>query len=186
MKKIYLCVALFCALALFVKCSKEDETTVSNESGAVSGSNYFLSSSDETVQSSQESVEEIERPEKCLTKSEAEALRQNYDNAIQPLYLQQKGIAHAKDFWWTVEDLENYLAFVKQEANQKGYSNLGIRFRLGKYGEGHKNGSVTLFMQPTGVLKSKGSSKSSGDGGQQVMIDDVDGYNDSIFDWPPK
>ncbi|MGX7666363.1 hypothetical protein [Flavobacterium pedocola] len=60
----------------------------------------------------------------------------------------------ANAVWYSLEELENYIAYIKSEGLNKGYVVDGIRFYLGLYPEtdlGNKAGHTTIFLAPTGV-----------------------------------
>ena len=55
-----------------------------------------------------------------------------------------------RDFWYSVEELQEYLDFVKERSEAQGVKNPGIRIFLGAYPENHeKNGENTLFLSAT-------------------------------------
>lgn len=56
--------------------------------------------------------------------------------------------------YYTVEELEHYFAWVKQEAREKGYALDGYRFYFGIYPDsdefGEKRNFMTMFISPAG------------------------------------
>lgn len=60
----------------------------------------------------------------------------------------------ANAVWYSLEELENYINFIKKEGNNKGYEVDGIRFYFGTYPNsekhGEKAGMTTIFLSPTG------------------------------------
>ena len=63
--------------------------------------------------------------------------------------------------WWSLEDIKNYLAYAKNQADNLGYTLNGIRIYQGVYAGNAPNGKAdyaTLFWVPTGKKsKSEGS-----------------------------
>ncbi|WP_445731801.1 hypothetical protein [Mariniflexile sp.] len=54
---------------------------------------------------------------------------------------------------WSLDDIENYLAFAKHQSDSLGYKMTGIRVYLGVYGKNadvSKKDLTTMFMVPTG------------------------------------
>jgi hypothetical protein len=55
--------------------------------------------------------------------------------------------------WWSLEDIENYIIYAKDQSNTLGYDMTGIRVYLGVYGTNTgqtKKNLTTMFMVPTG------------------------------------
>lgn len=94
-----------------------------------------------------------------------------------------KGIKDAYETWFSVAELEEYLAYVKEYISD----NPGIRIYFGKYNAGGGSnpvkGLTTVFLAPT---------KGGGNGGEEVNLEevqndyDLNAYNDGGVGWPPK
>lgn len=41
----------------------------------------------------------------------------------------------SKEFWFPLEVIEDYIAYIKDEASKKGYTNLGIKIKMAQYPE---------------------------------------------------
>jgi len=99
-------------------------------------------------------------PPKGLIDSEtAEAMSKAY-NPRQKVVSALIGLEDNVSSWYSIDDLNAYLAFAEVEAKEKGYTMNGIRLYLGVHPpitEDTKN-LTTLFMVSTGILnKSEGS-----------------------------
>jgi hypothetical protein len=74
--------------------------------------------------------------------------------------------------WYSLEDLEGYISYVKQQAAEKKVNVNGIRFYFGVYPENMKDkskaGQNTMFMCPT-----KAGMKLSKDGDNECNSDDI-------------
>lgn len=93
------------------------------------------------------------KPKGCITVEEARELQKNYVDKIEKTLEKSLGCQECREFWWSIDELEKYIKYVKKKAKKKGYKNLGLRFYLGKYGKHqHEHEHVTMFMTPTGVL----------------------------------
>ncbi|MEL4308474.1 hypothetical protein [Joostella sp. CR20] len=120
-----------------------------------------------------------QKPKKCITHKKALKLQEKYAKTIEKTLKKEYGKDFASQFWWSVEELEEYIAYFKQEAKDKGYTDLGLRFSLGKYEDDDKDGNLSGFIMPTGVKTTKALAD------DPEMIEDVDSYNDSMTGWPP-
>ncbi|ETN95681.1 hypothetical protein [Zhouia amylolytica] len=126
-----------------------------------------------------------QKPKKCITKDNAKKLQKNYVDIIEKILKKELGKQEARDFWWSVEEVEEYIAYVKAEAAKKGYENLGLRFFMGKYDDGTKNGQTTMFMAPTKRTDSVSLKSTEPGTGEDETIEDIDPYNDGYGKIPP-
>ncbi len=54
--------------------------------------------------------------------------------------------------WWSIDDIENYIAFAKNQTDSLDYGITGIRVYLGVYGDNAgrtKKNLSTMFLVPT-------------------------------------
>ncbi|WNH10532.1 hypothetical protein [Thalassobellus suaedae] len=62
--------------------------------------------------------------------------------------------------YWSLEDIENYLGYAKNQADSLGYQMTGIRVYLGVYGKNAgqtKKDLTTMFIVPTGKKSTESS-----------------------------
>ena len=124
------------------------------------------------------------KPKKCITHKKAIKLQDKYAKTIEKALKKEFGKEFASQFWWSLEELEEYIAYFKQEAKDKGYKDLGLRFSLGRYNDDDKEGNISGFIMPTGVKDVPTVAKSA-KAAEPEMIEGVDSYNDSSVGWPP-
>lgn len=124
------------------------------------------------------------KPKKCISVEEARELHDNWcENRKKHL---EKCLGHEDDreFWWSVEELEEYLEYVKAESKEQGINDPGIRIYLGAYSKGTckmGKGYSTLFMTPTGSsVRSLGK-----DGGNAQNNYDIAPFNGGGAGRPP-
>ncbi|MBU2951834.1 hypothetical protein KO493_14130 [Tamlana agarivorans] len=89
-------------------------------------------------------------PDGVISTDYAISLNQAW-NAKNAAIYSKAGLSKADEnqsFWWSLEDLRNYLAYAEQEAKEKGYHMNGVRVYLAAYPE--KGNENTLFFAPTG------------------------------------
>ncbi|MBP9793027.1 MAG: hypothetical protein KBC56_03425 [Flavobacterium sp.] len=95
-------------------------------------------------------------PFQLISQEKAKELNSNFSICNEALSKEED----ANALWYSLETLENYIAYVKNEGITKGYDIEGIRFYFGKYSENEpdgKAGYTTLFLTPTGKLKTEES-----------------------------
>jgi len=123
---------------------------------------------------------EVTRPDIVISIAEADSLSSRWteyrQGSVDSAYYRQrkgKGKYKNKNFdhkmrkdtrnvWWSLEDIQDYIAYAQQESTSLGYTMDGIRVYLGVYGDNEdvvKKDRTTMFMVPTGTKNvSKGSS----------------------------
>lgn len=71
------------------------------------------------------------------------------------------GSKDSREYWYSIEDLEGYIAFVKKEAALKNHNVLGIKIKMGQYPINGKfdprlnpkyAGYQAVYLVPTGEL----------------------------------
>jgi len=94
------------------------------------------------------------RPTQLITKKFAKELHLNfmkYRASIIAKYIKRED---ANAVWFSVEELENYIHYIKSKGEKKGYDVKGIHFYFGVYPESkkyaEKAGLMTLFLTATG------------------------------------
>ncbi|WP_299222293.1 hypothetical protein [uncultured Aquimarina sp.] len=98
-------------------------------------------------------AKKIQKPEKCITENEARELHDNWCKKRGKRLQKKLGFEDAREFHWSVAELEEYLAYVKQESEEQGIKDPGIRVYLGAYPKSKckmGKGMSTLFFSATG------------------------------------
>ncbi len=94
------------------------------------------------------------KPKKCITVEEARELEKVWCNTRTPEIDKCLGFEDTREFHWSVEELQEYLKYVKKESKKQGIDNPGIRVYLGAYPKGKckmDRGYATIFLAPTGA-----------------------------------
>jgi hypothetical protein len=93
-------------------------------------------------------------PKQLITKQDAIQLCANFKSSKANVLKTAKGTDDANAIWYSLEELEDYIAYIKSEALAKNYVVDGIRFYLGAYPKdanlGVKSEMTTIFLTPTG------------------------------------
>ncbi|MGH2664956.1 hypothetical protein [Flavobacterium sp.] len=92
-------------------------------------------------------------PKNLISTEKAKELNRNFNIKRADLHEKAIGKQDANAVWYSIEDLENYIEYIKTSGSEKGYVIDGIRFYFGVYSETDgkgKAGYSTLFLSPTG------------------------------------
>ncbi|TWI00638.1 hypothetical protein IQ05_01295 [Flavobacterium tiangeerense] len=99
------------------------------------------------------------KPKQLITKEFAKLLNENYNKTRYPLIKEAIKKEDANAIWFSIVELENYIAYIKAEAKRQKGEIDGIRFHFGAYPEdkayAEKAGLTTIFLAPTGTKKIK-------------------------------
>ena len=91
-------------------------------------------------------------PEQTISTEKARVLERGYKTLRAPIINDSLDIVDTREFWFSLETLEQYFRYVKAEGKRLEKSNLGIRVYLGVYPEeaGYPDpGLTTVFFVPT-------------------------------------
>lgn len=152
------------------------------------------------VLSSCTEVKKYGEPKQLITKDLAVSLNSNFNNSNRVLVTSNsKEGDDANAVWYSIEELENYINYVKTQGTKKGYNVNGIRMYLGVYPEteeyGEKKGKTTIFLSPTGnkIVTEKGgiltvntTAKEQGAGDDEADIEEINPLNFGTMGHPPK
>ena len=136
-------------------------------------------------------TEKIEAPEQTINYKYANSLEEEFKETRDSLINKHFKIKDSREFWFELEELKKYIAYVEQEAETLGYNNLGIRIYKGVYPKDKKYpqpGYSTVFLVPTG---DKITSKASflpilTTFGSNENIREIPAYNYGHAGRPPK
>ncbi len=87
-------------------------------------------------------------PAKCISVEEARTLQDNWVATRQPEIDRTLGYQDTREFIYSVDELQEYLNYVKEESKKQSIENPGIRFYFSAYNT-DANNKATLFLAPT-------------------------------------
>jgi len=87
-------------------------------------------------------------PAKCITVVAARALQDNWVATRQPEIDRTLNYQDAREVIYSVEELQEYLNYVKEESVKQGIANPGIRLYFAAYNT-DANNKATIFLAPT-------------------------------------
>ncbi len=101
-------------------------------------------------------------PKGVIPVKEAKLLDRTYTDTRYNLISEKLGFKDNRSSWWSIEDLEDYIAYAKSQASEKGYQVDGLRVYMGAYPKSYSRpevaGFTTLFIVPTGTPSTQESS----------------------------
>lgn len=90
------------------------------------------------------------KPKKCIRVEEARGLHKDWKESRGKEIKKSQGYEDTCEFWYSVEELEEYLKYVKEKSVEQGISNPGIRIYFASYPEKENGKSFsTVFLAPT-------------------------------------
>ncbi|WP_248723067.1 hypothetical protein [Seonamhaeicola sp. ML3] len=102
-------------------------------------------------------VAKIVKPKGVITVAQAKELNDNWTKFRKPVLdsitQQMVGKDDYRSAWWSLKDVEDYIAYIKQETQNDGETFTGLRVYFGVYGESisaDKKDLSTIFIVPTG------------------------------------
>ncbi|WP_370390955.1 hypothetical protein [uncultured Winogradskyella sp.] len=148
---------------------------------------YLYNTKDETDATVE--LKQVNLPQGIITPAEAMRLDKAYNikhNIINDsLFKKDPNGGDNRSSWYALKDIESYLHYAKNQANELGYQLDGLRVYLGSYPkEDKQSGLTTMFFIPTGVKKiDEGSMFSLRQG--SIDIPGGDGLNKGSNGNPP-
>lgn len=90
------------------------------------------------------------KPNKCITVDDAKELQNKWKETRALDIEQAQGYQDTREFWYSLEELQEYLDYVKEQSTAQGVHKPGIRIYLGAYPKYTvKKSYATIFLAPT-------------------------------------
>ena len=104
----------------------------------------------------------IDPPQQSISPREANILEEEFVTTRGKIINDSLDIVDRRDFWFSLDSLKQYIAYVEQEAKKRGKKNLGMRVYFAAYpkeGNYADPGFATVFMVPTAQAERTGEAK---------------------------
>ncbi len=96
----------------------------------------------------------MEKPRKCISVEEARKEQDEWVRTRGKDIREAEGYEDTREFWYSVDELQEYLDYVKEKCKEQGLEKPGIRFYLGAYPKtNEKKSYTTMFLSPTKEAK---------------------------------
>ncbi|MEE1898293.1 hypothetical protein GN157_03930 [Flavobacterium rakeshii] len=134
-----------------------------------------------------ENSKSLTQPRQLISFSKAKELSANFVAQKKGKHVTLSGQEDANAIWFSLEELEKFVEYIKTEGNNQGFTVDGVRIYLGVYSDNEtvgKAGFTTMFMSPTGYQSNTGNPGSGGNISQDLTT--VSPLNYGSMGNPPK
>jgi len=135
---------------------------------------------------------------KLITHEDAKVLFDEYTNTNNRILTESRnGQPDSRWYSFTIEEMEGYIRYVKDNAAKQNLKNVGIKIYMGKYPANHPAdkmakpeyaGYQTIFLMPTAKKESSDAnmkSQSRGETDESVKIESIQPMNMTNLSPPP-
>lgn len=130
----------------------------------------------------------MKKPTNLITSKEASKLSNDFTTKNN-LISKDIGKLNNCSTWYSLTDLEEYIAYIKAEGKAKGYDVDGIRFYLGSYSNNNRNvkkqKQTTVFLSPTGAKIGTQRTRAVSQNLSSPDISAIEAFNMGHDGWPP-
>lgn len=124
----------------------------------------------------------MEIPKKCITVEKARELQNNWKESRGKEIEAGQGYEDTREFWYSLDELQEYLDYVREKSKEQGVKNPGIRIYLSAYPKTAKKKSYsTLFLAPTKEIEEEVDAEDLNENNYEIAP-----LNTVAGGWPPK
>ncbi|MGY5850568.1 hypothetical protein [Salegentibacter sp. F14] len=92
----------------------------------------------------------METPKKCISVEDARKEQDEWVRTRGREIQRGQGYEDTREFWYSLDELQEYLDYVREKSKEQGVEKPGIRFYLGAYPKTkNEKGYTTMFLAPT-------------------------------------
>jgi hypothetical protein len=124
----------------------------------------------------------MKKPAKCISVEEAKKQQGEWIKTRGAEIERAGKYKDTRDFWYSLDELQEYLDYVREKSKEQGVTKPGIRFYLGAYPGAINKGYSTIFLAPT---KEKDPSEETLEEEKDPNNYDIEPYNTIGTGWPP-
>lgn len=90
------------------------------------------------------------KPNKCISVEDAKELQNKWKETRALEIEKSQGYNDTREFWYSLDELQEYLDYVREQSDEQGISKPGIRIYFGAYAKTEmKKSYATIFLAPT-------------------------------------
>ncbi len=126
----------------------------------------------------------MKKPKKCISVDDAKKLQKKWVDTRGKDIQECEGYEDTREFWYSLDELQEYLDFVREKSNEQEVKKPGIRIYLGAYPQTNdKKSFSTIFLAPT-KEKSNSDGETAEDGDENNY--EIEPMNQTNGGYPPK
>lgn len=126
----------------------------------------------------------MRKPKKCISIEQARKEQDEWVVTRGKDIRECEGYEDTREFWYSLDELQEYLDYVREKSREQGVKKPGIRFYLGAYPTTkEKRGYSTMFLAPT---KEAPGEMESADEDSDPNNYEIEPYNTMGSGWPPQ
>lgn len=92
----------------------------------------------------------MSKPQKCISVQEAKVLQSKWVETRATEIEKAQGYQDTREFWYSLEELQEFLDYVREESANQGVNRPGVRIYFGAYPKtNEKKSYATIFLAPT-------------------------------------
>ncbi|HET7361311.1 MAG TPA: hypothetical protein VFI78_05190 [Salinimicrobium sp.] len=133
---------------------------------------------------------QTKRPQKCISVEKARKLQDDWKESRGKEIERGQGYEDTREFWYSLDELQEYLDYVREKSEEQGVKKPGIRIYFAAYPKSNdKKSYSTVFLAPTKEKTStqpfsmEAASKAEDDNENNYDIDPIN-YSDGGI--PPR
>lgn len=125
----------------------------------------------------------MEKPAKCISVEEARKEQDEWVRTRGKDIREAEGYEDTREFWYSLDELQEYLDYVKEKSKEQGVEKPGIRFYLGAHPKTKdKKSYTTMFLAPT--KEAKGETETAQEDSDPNNYE-IEPFNTIGSGWPP-
>ncbi len=126
----------------------------------------------------------MRKPKKCISVDDAKKLQKKWVETRGKDIENCEGYEDTREFWYSLDELQEYLDYVREKSKEQGVKKPGIRIYLGAYPQTNaKKSFSTVFLAPT-KEKSKNLQSKTAESGDENNYD-IEPLNQNNGGHPP-
>lgn len=128
------------------------------------------------------------KPKKCISVDEAKKLQKKWMETRALEIEQAQGYKDTREFLYSLEELQEYLDYVKEQSSAQGIEKPGIRMYFGAYSKTYvKKSYATMFLSATKDLEKNIESLEEEEVSNKTENNyEIDPFNTVLGGYPPK